>query len=164
MLHQWHNLKLSHPEFRSINNYVLEILKQVILKGEVSHHWPRVWLVLISCLTTDNFCFYLENRLIQTSQTGGQRYSDASPFSIPCLELWVCQLIGVDSCQGYHDTSHNILQTQYRLEQCCDECLCGVFTPRFNGAKTIGLTTLGITIRSLEYRVLFSVLLSIFTR
>jgi hypothetical protein len=38
----------------------------------------------ISCMTTDNFCFYLQNRLIQTSQTGGQQYSDTSPFSIPC--------------------------------------------------------------------------------
>ncbi len=37
----------------------------------------------ISCMTTDNFCFYLQNRLIQTSQTGGQWYSDTSPFSIP---------------------------------------------------------------------------------
>ncbi len=26
----------------------------------------------ISYMTTDNFCFYLLNRLIQTSQTGGQ--------------------------------------------------------------------------------------------
>jgi hypothetical protein len=25
-------------------------------------------------MTTDNFCFYLQNRLVQTSQTGGQRY------------------------------------------------------------------------------------------
>ena len=25
----------------------------------------------ISCMTTDNFCFYLQNRLIQSSQTGG---------------------------------------------------------------------------------------------
>ncbi len=36
----------------------------------------------ISCMTTDNFCFYLQNRLIQTrqtSQTGGQWYSDTSP-------------------------------------------------------------------------------------
>ncbi len=32
----------------------------------------------ISCMTTDNFCCYLQNRLIQTSQTGGQRYSDTS--------------------------------------------------------------------------------------
>ena len=35
-------------------------------------------------MATHNFCFYLQNRLIQTSQTGGQQYSDASPFSIPC--------------------------------------------------------------------------------
>jgi hypothetical protein len=27
----------------------------------------------------------LQNRLIQTSQTGGQQYNDTSPFSIPCL-------------------------------------------------------------------------------
>jgi hypothetical protein len=37
----------------------------------------------ISCMTTEIFCFYLQNRLIQTSQTGGQRYIDTSPFSIP---------------------------------------------------------------------------------
>jgi hypothetical protein len=34
-------------------------------------------------MTTDNFCFNLQDRLIQTSQTGGQWYSDTSPFSIP---------------------------------------------------------------------------------
>jgi len=37
-------------------------------------------------MTTDNLCFYLQNRLIQNSQTGGQWYSDTSPFSIPCAE------------------------------------------------------------------------------
>ncbi len=42
----------------------------------------------ISCLTTNNFCIYLQNRLIQTSQTGGQRYSDTSPFSIPWRYLY----------------------------------------------------------------------------
>ncbi len=41
----------------------------------------------ISLMTTDNFCFYLQNRLIQTSQTGGQWYSDTSPFSIPCTNI-----------------------------------------------------------------------------
>jgi len=40
----------------------------------------------ISCMTTDNLCFYLQNSLIQTSQTGGQWYSDTSPFSIPWLK------------------------------------------------------------------------------
>jgi len=52
-----------------------------------------ITVLLTSCLTglesavltTDKFCFYLQNRLIQTSQTGGQRYNDTSPFSIPCL-------------------------------------------------------------------------------
>jgi hypothetical protein len=39
-----------------------------------------------SCITTHNVCFYLQNKLIQTSQTGGQWYSDASPFSIPCTK------------------------------------------------------------------------------
>jgi hypothetical protein len=38
-------------------------------------------------MTTDNFCFYFAKRLIQTSQTGGQRYSDTSPFSIPWANL-----------------------------------------------------------------------------
>jgi hypothetical protein len=41
----------------------------------------------ISCMTTYIYCFYLQNKLIQTSQTGGQWYSDISPFSIPCLKL-----------------------------------------------------------------------------
>ena len=37
-------------------------------------------------MTTNNFCFYLQNRLIQTSFDwfgGGQRYNDTSPISIP---------------------------------------------------------------------------------
>jgi hypothetical protein len=37
-------------------------------------------------MTTDIFCFYLQNRLIQTSKTGGQQYSDTSPFSIPWVD------------------------------------------------------------------------------
>jgi hypothetical protein len=40
----------------------------------------------ISCMTTDNFSFYLQNRLIQTGQTGGQQYSNTSPFSIPWIQ------------------------------------------------------------------------------
>ncbi len=42
----------------------------------------------ISCMTTDNFRFYLQNRIVQTSQTGGQWYSDTSPFSIPWSSLF----------------------------------------------------------------------------
>jgi len=40
----------------------------------------------ISCMTIGIFCFYLQNRLIHTSQTGGQQYSDTSPFSIFSLD------------------------------------------------------------------------------
>jgi hypothetical protein len=43
----------------------------------------------ISCMTTDNFCFYFQNSLIQTRQTGGQWYSHTSPFNIPYLDLRV---------------------------------------------------------------------------
>ena len=39
----------------------------------------------ISSMRTDNFRFYLQDRLIQTSQTGGQWNSDTSPFSTPCM-------------------------------------------------------------------------------
>ncbi len=39
---------------------------------------------LTSYLTENyNFCFYLQNRLIQTSQTGGQWYSETSPLVFP---------------------------------------------------------------------------------
>jgi hypothetical protein len=38
------------------------------------------------------FCFYLQNRLIQTSQTGGQQYSDTSPFSIPWSKVRIYPL------------------------------------------------------------------------
>jgi len=31
-------------------------------------------------MTTDNFCFHMQNRLIQMSQTGGQWYSDTPPL------------------------------------------------------------------------------------
>jgi len=34
-------------------------------------------------MTTGNFCFYFQNRLIQTGQTGGQWYSDTSPLVFP---------------------------------------------------------------------------------
>ncbi len=42
----------------------------------------------ISFMTTDNFCFYLQNRIIQTSQTGGQLYSDTPPLAFPVSAVW----------------------------------------------------------------------------
>jgi hypothetical protein len=42
----------------------------------------------INCMTINNFRFYLQNRLIQTGQTGGQLYSDTSPFSVSWIEMF----------------------------------------------------------------------------
>jgi hypothetical protein len=44
-------------------------------------------------MTTDNFCFYFQNKLIQTSQTVGQQYSDTSPLVFPGSSLF-CTLVG----------------------------------------------------------------------
>jgi len=60
-------------------------LEQGLLKGEVSlYSWPPVWLVWISPFCKWNQYFRLSYNWFQTSQTGGQRYSDTSPISFPC--------------------------------------------------------------------------------
>jgi hypothetical protein len=38
-------------------------------------------------MITDNCCFYLQNRVIQTSQTGGQQYSDTSTLVFPAITI-----------------------------------------------------------------------------
>jgi hypothetical protein len=50
-------------------------------------------------MMTDNFCFYLQTRLIQTSQTGGQSYSDTCPFSIPWLRSCI---VHIRALRGHH--------------------------------------------------------------
>jgi hypothetical protein len=65
----------------------LETFLQGILKGEEVSRTVDLqfdWFG-ISCMTTHNFCFYLQNRKIQTRQTGGQRYSDTSPLVFPAF-------------------------------------------------------------------------------
>jgi hypothetical protein len=51
-------------------------------------------------MTTDNFCLYLQNRLIQISQTWGQRYSDTSPlvFPDPSVCVWSSVSLSSPSC------------------------------------------------------------------
>ncbi len=69
---------------RSVKTMKCLRLEQGILKGK--YHWTIDLLFDwfgTSCMTNDNFCFYLQNRQIQTSQTGGQRYSDISPLVFP---------------------------------------------------------------------------------
>jgi hypothetical protein len=58
-------------------------------------------------MTTDNFCFYLQDRLIQTSQTGGQQYSDTSPFSIPWSSLFFCN--PVDEVRSFMTLTHGLI-------------------------------------------------------
>jgi hypothetical protein len=62
----------------------------------------------ISCMITDNFCFYLQNRLIQTSPTGGLWYSDTSPFSIPCLYYKNMMIINDDGHKWHLYYKHSI--------------------------------------------------------
>ncbi len=64
---------------------VTDAPSQGILKGVVSmYHWPPVWLVGISRFANKNKNCQLSYSWFQTSQTGGQQYSDPSPFSVPC--------------------------------------------------------------------------------
>jgi hypothetical protein len=71
-------LRASKPKQRKGNN--IDDPNREYLRGK---YHCTIDLFGISCMTTDNFCFYLQNRLIQTCQTGGQQYSDTPPFSIP---------------------------------------------------------------------------------
>ncbi len=45
-------------------------------------------------MTAEIFCFYLQNRLIHTSQAGGQWYSDTSLFRIPWSLLLNQKVVG----------------------------------------------------------------------
>jgi hypothetical protein len=64
-------------------------------------------------MRTEIFCFYLRNRLIQTSQTGGQWYSDTSPFSIPCSECRGAFEFGSKMDRKVAKTSFN--QTEFQI-------------------------------------------------
>jgi hypothetical protein len=60
-------------------------------------------------MTPNNFCFCLQNRLIQTSKRGGQRYSDTSPFSIPCWNP-CCHMVAENGSLIYPDRNLKISQ------------------------------------------------------
>ncbi len=78
----WRHLSLAKPP-AATTTYVMRDRSLMPPPGNTKGGLLFDWFG-ISCMTTDNFCFYLQNRLIQTSQTGGQKYSDTSSFSIPC--------------------------------------------------------------------------------
>jgi len=68
----------------------VQILAQGILKGKYHCTIELLfdWFILV-CFTNKNKNCQWSYSWFQTSQAGGQRYSDASPFSIPCLACWV---------------------------------------------------------------------------
>ncbi len=119
-------------------------LMQGILKAEVLlYHWPPVWLVCNQLYGNWQFLFYLQNRPIWTSQTGGQWYSDTSPFSIPCLMHWL------------HDLSHvecNWKKLIRRIKSCsikfCEWCQKDDTqhndTQHYSKNITLGIMTLSI--------------------
>jgi hypothetical protein len=71
---EWHIVSVMAPvrHIQTSRTYL-----QGFLKGDCTIDLLFDWFG-ISCMTTDNFCFYLQN-----GQTGGQWYSGTSPFSIP---------------------------------------------------------------------------------
>ncbi len=113
---------------------------------------------LISCMTTDNFCFYLQHRLIQTSQTGGQRYSDTSPFGIPCcysslFVLWRKMLNKRDPCLV---TDSLCLSASLRVQSKCVSVKGHLHTRFFNAFLLellfLTLTHFDFTFESNEHR------------
>ncbi len=94
----------------------IESLIQGILKGISLYHWPPIWLVWNQLWQLK---FFLQNRLLQTSQTGGQWYSDTSLFSIPCLiQSWTADRMKPGpSFQLYKMacTLHSVPTNQYPL-------------------------------------------------
>jgi hypothetical protein len=69
-----------------------------------------ITVLLTTCLTVLEsavwqltICFYLQNRQIQTSETGGQWYSDTSPFSNP----WLVMLMAVTTILSDKTRTYN---------------------------------------------------------
>ncbi len=88
----------------------------------------------ICCVTTDNFCFYLQNRLLQCSQTGGQQYSDTSPlvFTVSTYTIskknqagYQCQYYMTKSCQEDYglDNSNPYIQQQKQASLWTCQCI-----------------------------------------
>ncbi len=86
-------------------------------------------------MTTDNFCSNLQNILIQTSQTGGQWYSDTSTFSIPWLHYDKNrnELVGFKEQKIYFAfiKSPNLKQFLPQCKQCFEYIYMSDFTMPF---------------------------------
>jgi len=73
------------------------------------------WFELV-CLANKNKTCQLSYKLFQTSQTGGQLYSDTSPFSIPCLQCHyhlASTVIGLWSCSVFHRPWYSLVSPTF---------------------------------------------------
>ncbi len=87
-------------------------------------------------MTFNNCCFYFQNKLIQTSQTGGQQYSDTSPFSIPCKTILLqtswgdtskpMQLMHAVTSLAKNRASLKVIK--WPIKQFCENCPMIIFT------------------------------------
>jgi hypothetical protein len=68
-------------------------------------------------MTTDNFCFYLQNRPIQTSRTGGQWYSDTPPLVFPTYALSL-----IPHVHTY--TLEDMIYEKVCVPKCVCMCMC----------------------------------------
>ncbi len=88
----WHKVleKIGKGEFGDVMLGIYQVRSQLLLGGNIKGGSITVPLTScdwfgISCMTTDIFCFYLQNRLIQTSQTGGQQEVIFPPLVFPAF-------------------------------------------------------------------------------
>jgi len=105
------------------------VLQQGILKGEASlYHWPPVWLVWNQLYDYWQFLFFFAKQTNPNQSTGGQWYSDTSPFSIPWLQLY-CRIWFVrdeaklfDLSQGPNSSGPTGRSSLLRITLCGRSC------------------------------------------
>jgi hypothetical protein len=90
-------------------------------------------------MTDDNFCIHFQNRLFETSQTGGQWYSDTSPFSIPWFSCQQENIFNACALSNYL-LSEKIQWNTWHLQSTNYERFFSFF-PRILSRKTIFLNT-----------------------
>ena len=86
---------------------------------------------------------FLQNRLIQTSQTGDQQYSDTSPFSIPWLEFYMT--VGSKGLQSTDTLAYWAHSEAVKKMNSCESGpryrTCTLFFQLINALAYIGLIT-----------------------
>jgi len=86
----FHRENTSTREREEAAGLVLTLTTREYFRGKYHYPWPPVWLVWNQLFYNWQFLFSLakqQDRLIQTSQIGGQWYSHTPPFSIPWFQL-----------------------------------------------------------------------------